>query len=213
MLAGPFPVDRRPEHGEFRGPGQRSHNGWSRMATDKQRRKRHRNKRPRCIVIAGPNGAGKTTFAREYLPGIARVVHFVNADLIAGGLSPLKPELAAIAAARMVFREIDRLASERADFAFETTLSGRTYVRRIEAWKRAGYRIEIVFLRLNSVDLALRRIETRVRQGGHDVPKRDVLRRFKRGWENFHKTYQPMAECWAVYDNSGLSPQLMERQE
>jgi predicted ABC-type ATPase len=141
------------------------------------------------------------------------VVHFVNADLIASGLSPLKPELAAIAAARMVLREIDRLASERADFAFETTLSGRTYARRIEAWKRAGYRIEIVFLLLSSVDLALRRIEVRVRQGGHHVPKRDVLRRFKRGWENFQETYWPIAESLAVYDNSAASPRLMERKE
>lgn len=177
-----------------------------RVATRKRRR-------PRCIVIAGPNGAGKTTFAREYLPGVARVLHFVNADLIAGGLSPLKPELAAIAAARMVLREIDRLATERADFAFETTLSGRTYVRRMEAWKRAGYRIEIAYLRLDSIDLALRRIEARVRQGGHDVPERDVLRRFDRGWENFVRIYQPMAESWAVYDNSGASPRLLERQK
>ena len=169
--------------------------------------------RPRCIVIAGPNGAGKTTFAREYLPGIAKVIHFVNADLIAGGLSPLQPELAAIAAARLVLREVERLASERVDFAFETTLSGRTYVRRVEAWKQAGYRIEIVFLGLNSVDLALRRIETRVRQGGHDVPKRDVRRRFRRGWENFHEVYRPMAESWVVYDNSGTSPQLSEKKE
>jgi predicted ABC-type ATPase len=160
-----------------------------------------------------PNGAGKTTFARQYLPGIARVVHFVNADLIAGGLSPLKPELAAIAAARMVLREIDRLATERLDFAFETTLSGRTYVRRLELWKRAGYRIEIIFLRLGSVDLALRRIDARVRQGGHEVHKRDVIRRFKRGWENFQKTYQPMAESWAVYDNSGASPKLLKRKK
>jgi len=169
--------------------------------------------RPRCIVIAGPNGAGKTTFAREYLPEIAKVIHFVNADLIAGGLSPLQPELAAFAAARLVLREIDRLVSERVDFAFETTLSGRTYVRRIEAWKQAGYRIEIVFLRLSSVDLALRRIETRVRQGGHDVPKRDVLRRFRRGWGNFQEVYRPMAESWVVYDNSQASPQLSERKE
>jgi predicted ABC-type ATPase len=168
--------------------------------------------RPRCIVIAGPNGAGKTTFAREYLPGIAKVMHFVNADLIAGGLSPLQPELAAIAAARMVLREIDRLAAERVDFAFETTLSGRTYERRVNAWKHVGYRIEIVFLRLRSVDLALRRIETRVRQGGHDVPNRDVLRRLRRGWENFQEVYRPMAESWAVYDNSELSPQLQGKE-
>ncbi len=189
--------------------GQRMRTELSRVAT----RKPHRKRRPRCVVIAGPNGAGKTTFAREYLPGIAKVIHFVNADLIAGGLSPLQPELAAIAAARMVLRELDRLASERVDFAFETTLSGRTYVRRIEAWKRAGYRIEIVFLRLSSVDLALRRIESRVRQGGHDVPKRDVVRRFKRGWENFQKIYGPMAQSCAAYDNSEAAPQLMERNE
>jgi predicted ABC-type ATPase len=86
-------------------------------------------------------------------------------------------------------------------------------VRRIEAWKRAGYRIEIVYLRLSSPDLALRRIEARVRQGGHDVPKRDVLRRFNRSWEDFLKIYQPMAESWAVYDNSGASAQLVERKK
>jgi hypothetical protein len=85
-------------------------------------------RRPRCILIAGPNGAGKTTFARRYLPENAGVVHFVNADLIASGLSPLKPEIAAIAAARMVLGEIDRLVADRADFAFETTLSGLTYI-------------------------------------------------------------------------------------
>jgi predicted ABC-type ATPase len=146
-------------------------------------------------------------------PKTARVIHFENADLIAGGLSPLKPELAAIAAARIVIREIDRLATERADFAFETTLSGRIYVRRLQSWKRAGYRIDIVFLRLRSVDLALRRIEVWVRKGGHDVPERDVIWRLKRGWENFQKTYQPMADSWAVYDNSGASPQLLERKE
>jgi predicted ABC-type ATPase len=166
--------------------------------------------RPRCIVIAGPNGAGKTTFAREYLPRIARVVHFVNADLIAGGLSPLKPELAAVAAARVVLRELDRLSADRVNFAFETTLSGRTYMRRLESWKRAGYRIEILYLRLDSVDLAFRRIAVRVQQGGHDVPRRDVIRRFKRGWENFERIYRPMADSWAVYDNSRVSPVLLE---
>jgi predicted ABC-type ATPase len=123
----------------------------------------------------------------------------------------LKPELAAIAAARVVLREIDRLALDRADFAFETTLSGVTYVRRMESWRQAGYRIEIVYLRLDSVELALRRITARALQGGHDVPRRDVIRRFKRGRVNFETIYRPMAEIWAVYDNSGASPVLLEK--
>lgn len=167
--------------------------------------------RPRCIVIAGPNGAGKTTFAREYLPKVAGVVQFVNADLIAQGLSPLDPRLAALAAGRLVLEEISRLAAARADFAFESTLSGLTYARRLRTWKTAGYRIEIAYLRLNSPRLALRRIAARVRQGGHDVPQRDALRRFARGWENFVQVYRPLADVWAVYDNSGKSPKLVER--
>jgi predicted ABC-type ATPase len=168
-------------------------------------------RQPRCIVIAGPNGAGKTTFARRYLPENAGVVHFVNADLIASGLSPLKPEIAAIAAARMVLGEIDRLVAERADFAFETTLSGLTYVQRLQSWKRAGYRIDIVYLKLSSSRLALRRVAARVRQGGHNVPRADVLRRFVRGWENFQRIYRPLADSWAVYDNSGRAPRLLEK--
>jgi predicted ABC-type ATPase len=91
-------------------------------------------KRPVCIVIAGPNGAGKTTFAREFLPKDTRVIHFVNADLIAGGLSPLRPELAALAAGRIFLKELDRLAKSRADFAFESTLSGLVYVHRLKRW-------------------------------------------------------------------------------
>ena len=166
---------------------------------------------PLCVLIAGPNGAGKTTFARRYLPENAGVIHFVNADLIASGLSPLKPELAAIAAARTVLREIDRLAAERADFAFETTFSGLTYVRRLQAWKQAGYRIEMVYLRLRSIQLAVQRIAVRVRQGGHHVPRVDVVRRFSRGWVNFQRIYRPLADSWAVYDNSGRAPRLLEK--
>src|SRR2546430_16076094 len=100
--------------------------------------------RPRCIVIAGPNGAGKTTFAREYLPKVARLIQFVNADLIAQGLSPLDPRLAALAAGRLVIEEINRLATARADFAFESTLSGLTYARQLRTWKAAGYRIALI---------------------------------------------------------------------
>ena len=155
-------------------------------------------RRPRCILIAGPNGAGKTTFARRYLPENAGMVHFVNADLIASGMSPLKPEIAAIAAARMVLRELDRLVADRADFAFETTLSGLTYVRRLKSWKRAGYRIDIVYLKLSSSRLALRRIAARVRQGGHNVPQADVVHRFVRGWDNFQRVYRSLADSWAV---------------
>ena len=131
-------------------------------------------RKPRCIIIAGPNRAGKTTFARDYLPGIARLIHFVNADLIAGGISPLRPELAAIAAGRMVLRELNRLVEARAEFAFESTLSGLHYAKRLEDWKNRGYLIEIVYIRLASPQLALSRIASRVRQGGHDVPRTDV---------------------------------------
>jgi predicted ABC-type ATPase len=168
-------------------------------------------KRPVCIVIAGPNGAGKTTFAREFLPKDTRVIHFVNADLIAGGLSPLQPELATLAAGRIFLRELDRLAKSRADFAFESTLSGLVYVHRLKRWKAAGYRIEIVYLRLRSPQLALRRIAARVRQGGHNVPRADVLRRFTRSWTNFQKSYRLLADTWGVYDNSGRTSQLLER--
>jgi len=147
------------------------------------------------------------------LPEDARVIHFVNADLIAAGLSPLKPELAAIRAGRLVLQEIDRLAAKRVDFAFETTLSGLGYVRRVRAWKRAGYRIEIVYLRLQSRRLALKRIAARVREGGHDVPRPDVVRRFGRGWDNFRRIYCPLADVWTVYDNSGREPRLLERSE
>lgn len=170
-----------------------------------------RNRRPRCIVIAGPNGAGKTTFAREFLPKDTSVVHFVNADLIASGLSPLRPELAAPVAARLFLREIDRLAASGSDFAFETTFSGLAYGPRLRSWKRAGYRIEIVFLRIGSPSLALRRIAARVKQGGHGVPKEDVLRRFVRGWANFVTIYRDLADVWSVYDNSGESPRLLEK--
>lgn len=154
-----------------------------------------RRRKPRCIVIAGPNGAGKTTLAQEFLPKDAGVAHFVNADLIASGLSPLKPQLAAAFAARLFLRELDRLASTRVSFGFETTLSGLVYAQRLRKWKSSGYRIEIVFLKVHSTELALRRIAVRVKQGGHDVPKQDVLRRFVRGWRNFESVYRQLADA------------------
>jgi predicted ABC-type ATPase len=172
---------------------------------------KQKRKAPVCIVIGGPNGAGKTTFAHEFLPKDARVIHFVNGDLIASGLSPLRPQLAALAAGRLVLRELNRLAKARADFAFESTLSGLGYLSRLSRWKTTGYRIEIVYLRLSSPQLALRRIAARVRQGGHSVPRADVFRRFNRSWANFEKLYRLLADAWSVYDNSGRTPRLLER--
>ena len=174
------------------------------------RSRRRKERRPRCLLIAGPNGAGKTTFAREYLPNDARVLNFVNADLIASGLSPLRPELAAVAAARLMLDEIDRLVERRADFAWESTLSGLGHVKRLQIMRRLGYHVEIIYLRLASSRLALRRIAARVRQGGHNVPKADVLRRFSRSWQNFETRYRPLANAWAVYDNSSKPPKLVE---
>ena len=164
---------------------------------------------PRCIVIAGPNGAGKTTFAREFLPREGGIIRFVNADLIASGLSPLRPELAARRGGRLVLTELSRLAKARQDFAFESTLSGRTYLPLLRRWKTGGYRIELVFLSLPSVELAFQRIAARVRQGGHDVPRADVVRRFDRSWKNFHLLYRELADTWAIYDNAGETPRLL----
>ena len=165
---------------------------------------------PRCIIIAGPNGAGKTTFAREFLAKEAGVIHFVNPDLIASGLSPLRPEIAAVAAGRLFLRELDRLARSKSEFAFESTLSGLGYLGKLKRWKNAGYRIEIVYLRISSPGLALRRIAARVKQGGHNVPRADVLRRFTRSWTNFNGHYRILADAWSVYDNSGRTARLLE---
>src|SRR5258707_13563321 len=111
---------------------------------------------PHCLIIAGPNGAGKTTFARTFLPQ-EHVSNFLNADLLAAGLSPLDPVAARVAAGRLFHSELDRLAAAREDFAFESTLSGLTYVSRLERWRRLGYRIEIIYLKLTDVRLCLTR--------------------------------------------------------
>jgi predicted ABC-type ATPase len=136
-------------------------------------------------------------------------VNFINADLIAAGLSPLKPQLAAIAAARLVLQQLDRLVDAGSDFAFESTLSGLSYVPRLRRMKERGYHIEIIYLRIVSAGLAIKRIASRVQQGGHDVPKVDVRRRFTRSWSNFENVYRPLADAWAVYDNSSKPPKLI----
>ena len=128
------------------------------------------NQEPKVLIIAGPNGAGKTTFAREFLPNEAGCPMFVNADLIAAGLAPFAPETAALRAGRLMLRELARHFSARESFAFETTLSGRGYVSHIRAWQQAGYRVKLIFLRLDNPEEALARVAQRVLQGGHNVP-------------------------------------------
>ena len=178
---------------------------------DRLRSVARKRRKPRCIVIAGPNGAGKTTFARDYLSAIAGIVHFVNVDLIAGGISPLRPELAAVTAGRVVLRELDRLVDAKADLAFESTLSGLRYAKRMQEWKAQGYSIEINYIRLPSSQLALIRVAARVKQGGHNVARTDVLRRYKRSWTNFLEVYRSLADHWTIYDNSEATPRLLER--
>jgi len=162
--------------------------------------------RPRILIIAGPNGAGKTTFAQEYLPNEASCKTFVNADLIATGLSPFDPEAAAVRAGRIMLMEIRSLVAARRDFALETTLSGRTYARMIPDWRRAGYLVEMAFLKLSGIDAAIERVASRVAQGGHDIPADVIRRRFISGWRNFNDLYKSLVDSWTLYDNSGVKP-------
>lgn len=164
----------------------------------------------KIVIIAGPNGAGKTTFAETFLPEEAECPDFINADLIAGGLSPFDPSAAALRAGRMMMEEIRRRVRRRRSFAFETTLSGLTYVRLIRAWQRMGYRVKVVFLSLASPGLAVARVRARVAQGGHDVPETVIRRRFVAGLRNFNERYKALADSWVLYDNSGVRPVLME---
>ena len=119
--------------------------------------------------------------------------------------------VAAVAAGRIFLHELDRLAAANQSFGFETTLSGRSHAARMAQWKRAGYRVEMIYLSIDSPDIALKRIAARVKQGGHDVPRTDVLRRFGRSRKNFEETYRALADAWAVFDNSGAEPVLLEQ--
>lgn len=166
-------------------------------------------KKQRIIIIAGPNGAGKTTFAREYLMKEAHCPDFINVDLIAAGLSPFKPERVAIQAGRIMLSEIQRRVRKRESFAFETTLSGHGYARMIPEWRNAGYRVRLVFLSLPNPEMAIARVAMRVAQGGHNVGKSVIRRRFEVGLRNFKDVYIGLVDKWEWYDNSGNKPQMI----
>lgn len=174
---------------------------------------KNKNRRPSLYVIAGPNGAGKTTFARKFLPQYVECLEFVNADFIAGGLSPFAPERAAIHAGRLMLEQINSLAKRGLDFGFETTLSGKTYIKLLQDMKKRGYLIHIFFLWIPNVELAIERIQLRVRNGGHHIPEAIVRRRFCRSLPNFIHFYKPLADSWTIFDNSGDIPQMIVFEE
>jgi predicted ABC-type ATPase len=164
----------------------------------------------RIIIIAGPNGAGKTTFARSFLPEEAGLTRFINADAIAAGLAAFAPETAAIRAGRLMLAEIAHCVQRGESFAFETTLSGLSYLKHIELWRSQGYKISLFFLSLPNVETAIARVEERVRQGGHDIPEAVIRRRFQSGLANFHGHYKLAVNDWALYDNSDAEPIMRE---
>ena len=139
---------------------------------------------PTCWIIAGPNGAGKTTFAMEYLPQMAGCSRFINADLIAAGLSPLAPERELLAASRLFLGELDAAIGKREDFAFETTLAGRSYLKLVRRLRAEGWRVELIYLALPNLEMSKLRVAERVRHGGHDIPVTDLERRFGRSLAN-----------------------------
>ena len=168
------------------------------------------NTAPRALIIAGPNGAGKTTFAREFLPAEGHCPTFINADLIAIGLSPFRPDAAAVEASRIVLEHVRQNVAKRSDFAVETTLAGRAYQRFIAEWQAAGYEVDLRFLQLPSADLAVERVQQRVAHGGHDIPENDIRRRFDRGLKNFQEIYRRIVDTWQLYDASQWPPIILE---
>jgi predicted ABC-type ATPase len=167
---------------------------------------------PTCWIIAGPNGAGKTTFALEYLPQLAGCKRFVNADLIAAGLSPLAPERELMAASRLFLGEIESSIERREDFAFETTLAGRSYLRLITRLHAQGWRVELIYLALPSMLMSKMRVAERVAHGGHNIPLVDIERRFGRSLSNLLREFSPAVDSCQCFMNSDGVPELVFEQ-
>ena len=162
-----------------------------------------------CYIIAGPNGAGKTTFAMKYLPILTKCQKFINADMIAAGLSPLNPELSQIKASRIFLNEIKISAKSTEDFAFETTLSGKTYVRFINNMKENHWNIHLIYLWIPNVEFSELRVKERVLQGGHNIPVDAIQRRYKKTISNLFNLYMPICDTTLCFDHSFEQPYII----
>ena len=161
---------------------------------------------PKLYIIAGCNGAGKTTASYTVLPEMLGCKEFVNADEIAKGLSPFNPESVAIEAGRLMLQRMDDLLSEGSDFAFETTLSTRSYVKFIERAQAKGYFVTLLYFWLPTPEQAIERVATRVREGGHNIPSDVIRRRYANGIKNLTALYIPLCNYWAIYDIPARAP-------
>jgi predicted ABC-type ATPase len=166
---------------------------------------------PGIYIIAGCNGAGKTTASITILPEILKCKEFVNADSIAAGLSPFNVESVAFEAGRIMLQRIQRLMEDKEDFAFETTLSTRSYVSLIQKARENGYKITLLYFWLKSPDIAKKRVAKRVSQGGHNIPDEVVERRYYRGISNLLNLYIPIVDKWTVFDNMKVGPTIIAR--
>jgi predicted ABC-type ATPase len=157
---------------------------------------------PNIVIVAGPNGAGKSTAAPQLLRDYLGITEFVNADVIAQGLSAYNPEGAAMQAGRAMLARIRELSERRVSFAFETTLAAKSFAGLVRNCRKNGYQVNLIYLWIRTSDAAIERVAQRVRQGGHFVPSETIVRRFKRGLSNLFNTYMPIVDSWIVLDNS-----------
>ncbi|MFC3356131.1 zeta toxin family protein [Sphingobacterium zeae] len=164
---------------------------------------------PNIYIISGCNGAGKTTASYTVLPEILDCREFVNADNIAAGISPFNPQSVAVSAGRIMLERIAELMKNKADFAFETTLSTRSYKNLVIDAQKLGYSVTILYFWLDSPSLAIQRVKKRVENGGHNIPSDVIERRYNRGLENLFNIYIPICDRWLVFDNMDLIPEII----